>query len=318
MIEQPGVYDLPRDEYHADPCPEPSLSASLAHTLLTRSPLHAWQEHPRLNPPTEPEEPTREQDEGTALHALILENRSAVAVLDFPDYRTKAAQDARKNARLADEVPILAARWAELADMATTMRSRLIGHEAEDAFTAGRPERTMVWVERVAGRDVWCRALGDWMQDDTAGWLDDLKTVGGGERTSAAPAAFARSMVSAGHALQAAWYLRGARALGRTPRGFRFVVIEREAPHGLSVVSPGPEMLALGERLAASALDQWAQCLARDEWPAYPRTICWAEPRQWDVAEAQEREEMRAFQRKAEAGAQLQRRMMAKIGSPAR
>ena len=44
-------------EYHADPAPEPSLSRSLAHTLLTRSPRHAWQAHPRLNPAWLPDEP---------------------------------------------------------------------------------------------------------------------------------------------------------------------------------------------------------------------------------------------------------------------
>jgi len=55
-ISKPGVYDIPDKEYHADPCPVPSLSSTLARTLLNQSPLHAWTKHPRLNPDHEPEE----------------------------------------------------------------------------------------------------------------------------------------------------------------------------------------------------------------------------------------------------------------------
>ena len=53
-ISEPGVYSLPDDAYHADPCPGPSLSSSVAKLMLDRSPLHAWHAHPRLNPNFEP------------------------------------------------------------------------------------------------------------------------------------------------------------------------------------------------------------------------------------------------------------------------
>ena len=51
MAQYQGVYyDMTTDEYHADPCPEPSLSASIAETIWRESPNHARNEHPRLNP----------------------------------------------------------------------------------------------------------------------------------------------------------------------------------------------------------------------------------------------------------------------------
>src|SRR3972149_4631152 len=55
-------------EYIRDPAPEPSLSASVAHLLLTRSARHAWLAHPRLNPAWAPEA-TEQTDLGTLAHA---------------------------------------------------------------------------------------------------------------------------------------------------------------------------------------------------------------------------------------------------------
>ncbi|WP_242401117.1 hypothetical protein [Acetobacter okinawensis] len=50
IITTPGIYDLPEAQYHADPCPTPSLSNSVARILLDESPMHAHFSHPRLNP----------------------------------------------------------------------------------------------------------------------------------------------------------------------------------------------------------------------------------------------------------------------------
>ena len=46
MIGKAGIYTLSAEAYHADPCPEPSLSASIANVLLQRSPAHARIQHP--------------------------------------------------------------------------------------------------------------------------------------------------------------------------------------------------------------------------------------------------------------------------------
>src|SRR3990167_1259095 len=92
-----GIVDgLPIADYIKDPAPQPSLSASLAHVLLTRSPKHAWLAHPRLNPAWEPDESEARQDIGTIVHALLLEgDASRVVVIEAEDYRTKAAKEAR-------------------------------------------------------------------------------------------------------------------------------------------------------------------------------------------------------------------------------
>lgn len=303
----PGIYAMPATDYHADCCPAPSLSASVAHILLTQSAAHARHAHPRLNPAVEPEEPTPAMEEGTLLHARILEQQHIDQVIKAPNYRSGGAQRSRDEARAAGKIPVLAHRWEAIRGTATAVRAQLARHEARDAFTAGKPEQVMVWEERTRSGPIWCRARVDWMQDDPAGWLDDLKTVGG----SAEPYAWSKTLLREGRALQAAFYLRGARALGRTPKGFRFVVVERDAPHGLAVVAPGPEVMDLGEQQAQTAIDLWAHHLRDDFWPAYPTRICWAEAPGWASFEWEERKIIR------EQAGVSQARVMAQTGMPA-
>jgi hypothetical protein len=50
VILTAGIHDTTAVDYHADPCPEPSLSAHIAALLCARSPRHAWAAHPKLNP----------------------------------------------------------------------------------------------------------------------------------------------------------------------------------------------------------------------------------------------------------------------------
>ncbi len=71
-VTVPGIYQMTKDEYMADPCPEPSLSHSLAVKMLQESPLHAWSSSRRLNPNWK-ERRTEEMNHGQALHSLFLE-----------------------------------------------------------------------------------------------------------------------------------------------------------------------------------------------------------------------------------------------------
>jgi hypothetical protein len=269
----PGIHTIPMADYIADPCAGPSLSGGLAHTLLTRSPLHAWHAHPRLNPGWQPSDPTPEQDEGTALHAAILENENLVEVLEFSDFRTKEARAARDAARKAGRIPIKRDRWEEIRSVGQAMRKQLAGHECADILEDGRPEQTMIW----QWQDVWVRNRVDWMPNDPRGWLTDIKTVA----VTAEPEAFGRKLVTEGYALSAAVYLEGARALGRRPAGYRWLVLERDPPHGLSVVAMAPDMMHLAEQQARRALEMWRECLRSNQWPSYPPHTCYIEAPAW-------------------------------------
>jgi hypothetical protein len=285
-ISEPGIYTMTEQEYHADPCATPSLSNSIGHTLLTTSPRHAWFAHPKLNPDFEVEPSTPAQEEGTALHALILEKRDVVVPVDAADWRSKDAQAMRADIRKSRLIPVLAHRMVEIEACAVAVRAQLRGHrEAADAFTDGKPEQVMVWWEDTPFGRIQCRALVDWLQDDPTGWIDDLKTVA----REAEPGVWGKNMVANGYATQAAFYLRGARALGRQPRGFRFVVAERDAPYGVSVCTPSPQMMELGEARVQRYILRFGEALHRKEWPSYPPYVAHIEPKPWDLLEVGER-----------------------------
>lgn len=286
-ITTPGLYEMPPARYHADPVAAPSLSASVANILLGQSPAHARHAHPRLNPEHQDSAPTAEQDEGTALHAAILEQRSVVAVCEFDDWRSKAAQDARKAARECGKVPVLLRRWAVLDGVARAVREQLAAHEIGDVFAEGAAERVMIWREDTAAGPVWCRSRVDWLLATAApvGCMYDLKTVGG----SAEPGAWGKRLSNDGYALQAAFYLRGAATLGLRPTGFRFVVVEREPPFGLSVCEMAPDMAHFAEMQVKAALELWGQCIHRDEWPSYAPRVASIEAPAWAMMQWEER-----------------------------
>src|SRR5262245_46871486 len=117
------VLDLSHDAYIGDPCETPSLSTSIAHTLLTRSPLHAWTEHPRLG--NKRPAPTVEMDDGTIIHGLLLESGPQLDVIKADNYRTKAAQELRDAARDAGRVPVLEHKLHEMIGIAAKLLKNL-------------------------------------------------------------------------------------------------------------------------------------------------------------------------------------------------
>lgn len=269
-ITAPGVYDMTADEYHADPCAEPSLSSSIAKMLVTpgTTPLHARHDCPRLNPAYEPEERSI-FDLGAAAHSLFLGDPRDFEVCDFPDWRAKGAPFAREQARKAGKIPILTKHWERTIEMVQAARAQLDGHEEGPLFTDGKPEQTIVWRDG----DVWCRARLDWMPK-SANLYPDYKSTG----ASADADCWSRTMYGMGADMQAAFYLRGIRALRLSDRPeWRFVVQENYAPFALSVIGLTPGALDLAERQVERAIEIWGECRRRNTWPGYPRRTCWIE-----------------------------------------
>jgi hypothetical protein len=271
---EPGIYsDVAEGDYHADPS-APSLSASIAKIMCNRSPLHAWERHPRLNPDYRPAEESK-FDRGTAAHALLLEGSDRCAVIDADSWRTNAAKDERDAARAAGRVPLLAHEHEEACEMVEAVRRQLDALEVyPPLFTGGGPEQTLVWDER----GVRCRARLDWLRDDRQ-TIDDLKTTGG----SADPREWARRRLwDMGADVQVAMNLRGVKALTAVEAAFRFVVVENQAPYGLSVVSLAPSALELANAKVDWALDTWRECIDTDTWPSYPTEVAYADVPPWE------------------------------------
>lgn len=284
MIDKAGLYDDISDEaYHADPVATPSLSSSIAKAIISKSPRHAWQKHPRLNKALldEIEKPTPAMDFGTAAHKLILGKGRDIREIIADDFRTKAAQQARDDARANGQVPVLSHRMAGARMLREAFFDQIQGTEVADLFNDGTGEVTGVWQDDL--EDAWCRMRVDWLPTAArAGGhvsIVDVKTTAG----SAAPDDWQRNAFDMGYDYQDAFYHRGLRSLidGLRSVTMYFVVLEQEAPYGLSVHRFGGQAFAEAEVCVDMAVSLWSACLHQDKWPGYRANTTHIDPPKW-------------------------------------
>jgi hypothetical protein len=265
--------NVPLEQYIADAFHDgpPSLSASTAHCLLTKSAKHAWLRSPRLNPGGARDE-SDAADLGTLAHALFLENdRSRVCIIPADDYRTKVARELRDTARANGQLPILAHRMADVEQMVDAMRDALAASELAGIAVDAKIEHTLVFdLDGVRHR---CRPD---LIDGAGMVLLDVKTTAG----SAEPHAWARGpLLANGYDLQAAMMLTGANAvLGPAERRAVFMVVESTAPYAVSFVGLAPMFVDFAFRKLAVARERWKACLEENRWPGYPQYVAWADP----------------------------------------
>jgi hypothetical protein len=254
-IATPGIYDMPAEDYHADPCPLPSLSSSGARTIVNECPAVFW--HQRQN-----REPKRVFEIGTAGHLMALEPQlfdAKVHVIAADDYRTKAAREQRDAARAAGITPLLEHEAQMVRDMRAVLWADPI---ASKAFEGGLTEQTLIHKDREFG--IWRRARPDYMPPHRR-YLVDYKTS-----TTADPEAFSKAMLNYGYHMQAAWLIDACEALyGERPEKFCFVVQSKQPPHLVSVCWVDPEAIAIGATLNRYACGLFRWCLDHDQWPGF-------------------------------------------------
>lgn len=279
----PGIHQIGADDYHADPCDTPSLSASIACILINQSPAHARAAHPRFNEDFEREAEPK-FDLGTAAHGLFLQGDANVRVVYADSWRTKEAKELREEAYANGQTPLLEKDWLRVQAMASGIREQTATFNADPPlFDSGKPEQTLVWEDH----GITCRARLDWLHNSNDA-IDDIKTTG----ASANPAAWGkRTMYDIGADLQCAFYLRGIEAVtGRTDVQFRYVIVETKPPYALSVVSLPPAVLTIARKKVQAAIELWGKCLANDSWPGYPTQVCYPDLPGWIEAQWLERE----------------------------
>jgi hypothetical protein len=111
-----------------------------------------------------------------------------------------------------------------------------------------------------------CRAKVDWLRPDG---LVDYKTT-----RDANPDFLRRSVYDHGYHVQAAWYLRGWRALfPEVEPFFLFVAQEKEPPYLTTVFDLTDNALTDGDARCRQALEIYAACKADDKWPGYADDI---------------------------------------------
>lgn len=257
-ITSPGIHrDMPADTYHAQ---SGYLSATRAKILLTEGGPAKYRYRIDHGQP-----PSPAFDFGHAAHKLVLGEGETLVEIDAPDWRTKAARDARDAAYAAGCVPLLGADMRRVEDMAAALSRHPLAVES----LVG--EREVSLFHDLDG--VPLRSRLDVMGD---GHTADYKSA-----ADASPEGFTRAVWRYGYHLQAAWYRRMRGWLTGEWLPFRFVAQEKTAPYLVSVWEVSADYLDLGEADMDAAIAIYRECIESGRWPGYADEVLTLTPPEW-------------------------------------
>lgn len=287
-VKGPGLYEMKAEKYHADPCPVPSLNHTVARILTEQSPMHAYKAHPRLG--GEESEPTRIMDIGTAAHRLAIGRGTPIVRLEFENFRTKAAQEARDFYAARGHAALLAPDYDRAEAMAKPLRAAI-----EDVAGCNIKKLHREIVAIACDDNVWSRCMIDVMSPDLR-LLLDVKTT-----ANAHPDKYTRTIRDYS-ATAVAFYFQTLDLIdpeGAGKRRFVFIAQERECEEAITYHELSPEALAVADAKMRRARLAWKVASVTNSWPGYPRGPHIVEPNQWDL----DTELAAAFEAQAMGGA---------------
>lgn len=264
------IWDMPEAVYHADPCPTPSLSSSIAKKLVHETPLHAWTAHPRLNPYHEPQHKDA-FDLGSTAHMRLLGKGAEVVVVDAEDWRTKAAREARDTARAEGKTPILRKDSDRVDAMVEAAHLQLTAIGVGDVFSRAI-DREVTFIAEVDGVLCRCRvdALGVERRESGPVLIAyDYKTT----PKIPTPDELPKLLANLGYDIQDDHYTSVVTAATGLPCEMRFVVQEKSDPHLLAVTSLSPLWRQDAQRAGKRAREVWRRCLEENAWYGLPGDI---------------------------------------------
>lgn len=264
LITAPGVQRLTSAEYHADPAPLPSLSATLAKIITRQSPAHAWHASPRLNPDWEPTS-KKTFDIGRAAHRAVLGCGDDYVTL--PDdilasngaASTKEAKAFIADARDKGVTPIKQGEANDIEAMRVVAHARLA--EYDIALDPARSE--LAAFAEIDG--IWCRAMLDNVPTNSALPIYDFKTC-----EDASPQACLKAILNYGYDIQAEHYRAVWQAATGEDRRFVFIFQEKSAPYEVTLVALSGQFQDIGQTRVARARRLWRDCTTTNNWPGYP------------------------------------------------
>lgn len=272
IVPTARILECSEKEYHADPCAAPSLSQSIAHIIVSQSPLHGWMQHPRLGKAANEDGIDDDDDNkdrkqaiinGKIIHKLLLGKGQDIAVVDAKDWRTNAAKAERDGARAAGRIPILTHKYRDLVDASDFIRDRLveIGYPLN-----GESEVTFEWTADGERGPVTCRSRMDHVHFDNR-LIIDVKKI-----RSASPLVVSRHIYDYGYDVQDHAYKRClAQHLGCAFEDVRmvFLFVEEKPPYAITPVELSPAFAEIGRLRWERGLLTWEKCLLTNKWPDY-------------------------------------------------
>lgn len=269
----PGIYDMPANQYHRDPCVTPSASNSVLRTLMTQSPLHAKFSHPKLVADPSSVMPSRAMNFGTAVHELILGKGEGIVEVNFDDWRKKEAKALREAITEAGKSPLLSKDFGAAHSCAEKVIEQMKQHEeCQDFFASGMSEAVAIWEED----GVLCRAMIDRLPNDPTAPIYDLK----GTEMNINPQEWQRTFVKNYRHQERFYAMAMAKLRGKKPPSTRFITFEMQEPYAIAVFTSAPQLQHIAESELHRALRIWKHCLDHDDWFGY-RGTAHVEPPIW-------------------------------------
>jgi hypothetical protein len=250
---EPGLYDIPAELYHSDPIPGGSLSSTGARTLVKKCPaVFKWE----LD---NPQPYNKALELGTAAHKLVLDDGPELVLVDAEKWNTDAIRAEVAAIRAAGGIPLKRHELDQVEAMAATLRQ----HEEAAALLepgSGVAEQSAFWEDN----GVWRRARFDLLRDD--GQIVDYKTARSCRRED-----LEKAFSEHGYHQQQDWYEEAGAVLGVADpeRPMQFVVQEKDPPYLVVVTTCDPMARGIGRHLNEVALNTYAICRERGEWPGY-------------------------------------------------
>jgi hypothetical protein len=254
-ITKTGVYDLPMADYHSQCTDTLVMGSSDAVLLANSTPAHlraSWDEE---------DESSKQADMGKIAHALLLEpflSNSSIVVIEADDWRKKATQELRDDARASGKTPILSRDYDRAHKI---VRAVMANSVAAELLREGQAEKSWFAKDEKTGLYKKCRP--DFFNTDRI--IIDIKTV-----ASASPEFLKRRVYDGGWFQQAPWYCEVVELVERAPaKGYCWIIVEQEPPYAVVIRKPLDNVLMHGHRLNQQAFALFARCAASDYWPAY-------------------------------------------------
>lgn len=244
-----GIHDdIPNEVYHQE---IDAVSSTTLKGLLDPSNFGLFDERGRA-----PFKRSAALDFGTVAHSILLEgDASVVRRLEFDNYRSKAAQEARDAAYAEGLIPLKPQEQEQVDAVVNAVRGHgladalLTGHVAEQTFIRRDPDTGVLVKVRTDAR--------------TPGIITDLKTA-----MSANPVKFQNDVIpERGYDLSAALYVDTVQAITGEEQLFFIIAVEKADPFRVSVIQIGDEYLEIGRRKYRHALELYRIGRKTGQWP---------------------------------------------------
>lgn len=262
-ISEPGIYSgLPLEKYHSDCCSAPSISSSGLRMIAPPDgcPIKFW-DTSYLNPDRAPEVQKDHFSLGKAVHTLLLgegdfEKQYVVRPKDWSDWKTNAAKEWRAKQVKNGKTVLVPENLEQIEGMANRVANdrNFVDH------LRGRIERSVIFVDRTG---VFVKTRPDSIPADTT--IADLKTT-----TDASERGCLNAILRFGYHMQmglASTALEMVTEVRITDHVLLF--IEQKRPYAYNIKPVDNQYIWYGQRQNRAALNIFADCMMRGEWPTY-------------------------------------------------